>query len=185
MAKKGEKVDVSNRKNFPKDTTGMTYKRHVPKSKDKRKQNHAPNIYNTLNLDEAKDLCQIGCTEREVAAYFEVNVNTLRKAIRLEYELSWKEFFNENNGKFKVSLRRMQYRSAEGDFDEEGNKYRAYPSVPMQIWLGKQFLAQTDKAENVIEEKTHVPMFKWGNTEDVEAEDITDQKEIGDGSEED
>jgi len=187
MAKKKPYKNVDNGRKagkggiFPPDNTGKTYKNHQPEGIENRRS-YKPEIYKDINFDDVNRLCAIGCTEREVCSDLGISVVTLDKALHERFDMTWKEYFNENNDKFKVSLRRLQFRSAEGDFDEDGNKYRAYPSVPMQIWLGKQFLNQSDKQEQKIEEKTNIPLFDWG-TEDAEAEDITNQKEISDGEE--
>ena len=161
----------------PPDTTGMKYKRHVPKELDKRRFNKQPEIYQDLDEEKLRELANIGCTMREVEEVMGVSHDTVQKFLKDRYGLTWGEFFKKYATDFKVSLRRLQYRSAQGDFDEDGNKYRVYPSVPMQIWLGKQFLDQKDKHEQVVEEKKSIPQFEWA-TEDTDAIDVTNQKKL-------
>jgi len=155
------------------DNTGKKYKRHVPKELDKRKNNAKPMLLKEADMEKVKDLCSIGCTMREVEQFMGVSHETVERAIKRYYKMGWKSFFKLHATAYKTSLRRLQMRSAEGDYDEKGEKYRVLPSVAMQIWLGKQFLDQKDKNETVVEEKTNIPQFEW-----ADAEDITDQKEI-------
>ena len=88
-----------------------------------------------IDFETAKRLCYIQCTGEEVAAVLGVDYETLATRIREEYEQDFPTFRNEHSAGGKASLRRMQWKAAEG-----GN-------VTMQIWLGKQNLGQTDKAE--------------------------------------
>ena len=163
----------------PPDNTGKKYKRHVPKELDGRRNNSRPEVYHDVDVEELKKLCSIGCTQKEVEAVTGFQQKMIDKHLREYLGMTWGEFFRENAEGFKMSLRRMQYKSAMGDKDEEGNKYNIVPSVPMQIWLGKQFLGQKDKHEQVIEDKTNIPQFQW-----ADAIDVTEQKQLEDGEEE-
>lgn len=149
------------------------YKKHIPPELDKRKNNHRPSVRHKIDYDEVKRLCSIGCTQAEVASFLEISHDVLEQDIVAVHGVKWKEFFKEHSNKFKVSLRRLQFRSAEGDYDEDGNKYRIFPSIPMQIWLGKQFLGQKDRQEIEHNEKTDIPLFEW-----ADAEDVTNQKHL-------
>ncbi len=160
-------------------TKGMKYKKHIPAHLDKRKDIKHPTKYDKIDLDRVKELCSIGCTMREIVSVLQYDDETISKAIRIATGLTWKQFFKEHANGFKMSLRRLQMRSAEGDYDIDNNKYNILPSVPMQIWLGKQFLGQKDKHETVVEEKTNIPQFEW-----ADAEDVTNQKQLKDGKEE-
>jgi len=83
-----------------------------------------------INEDLVEKLAMIGCTMKEIAAICDVSVDTL--------ERRFAELIEKGKEQGKSSLRRMQWKSAEG-----GN-------VVMQIWLGKQLLGQKDrmKTEN-------------------------------------
>lgn len=166
MAKKGTKL-------------GAKHKRHIPKHLDKRKNNKQPAKFQDVDIEKLKELCSIGCTMREIVSVIGLDDMTVSKAIKAETGLTWKEFFKENASGFKMSLRRLQMRSAEGDYDIDNKKYNILPSVAMQIWLGKQFLGQKDKHETIVEEKTNIPQFEW-----ADAEDVTDQKQLNNGEEE-
>ncbi|TXH09390.1 MAG: hypothetical protein E6R04_08110 [Spirochaetes bacterium] len=74
-----------------------------------------------------RKLGRIMCTNEEIAAFFDVSKDTIerRYAAILKTE--------RENG--RSSLRRFQYLAA-----EKGN-------IAMLIWLGKQYLGQSDKQE--------------------------------------
>jgi len=166
MAKRGAKLGAKN-------------KRHIPKELDKRKNNQQPTKFQDVNMDDLKELCSIGCTMREIVSVLQYDDMTISKAIKAQTGLTWKEFFREHANGFKMSLRRLQMRSAEGDYDIDNKSYNVLPSVAMQIWLGKQFLEQKDKHETVVEDRTNIPQFQWADSVDV-----TNQKKLNNGEEE-
>jgi len=79
------------------------------------------------------NLCGLMCTAEEIAGFLEVSVDTLERRIREKYNCTFAEYFKERSARGKISLRRHQYKLAEA-----GNP-------TMLIWLGKQYLGQTDK----------------------------------------
>lgn len=162
----------------PNDNTGKIYKKNTDPKKDKRLENKHMMKFNKVDIKKLKELCSIGCTMAEAESVLKVDDLTITKALKHFEGKTWKQFFKEHSTGFKMSLRRLQMRSAEGDFDIDNNKYNVLPSVPMQIWLGKQFLGQKDKNETVIEEKTNIPQFEW-----ADAEDVTNQKKLPDAIE--
>lgn len=89
-------------------------------------------ILNATGIDTIKQLSRIQCTDEEIASVLGVSVDTLTRAAN-------KDIFEEAkaSGKEagKASLRRMQFKTAEA-----GN-------ATMLIWLGKQYLGQTDKQD--------------------------------------
>lgn len=167
----------------PPDTTGMKYKRNIPKELDKRRFNFLPNPtetkYDKIDGEQVKALCSIGCTQIEIASVLGVSQPVLDKYLNEFHGMSFREFFKKYADGFKVSLRRLQMKSAEGEYDEELGRYTMFPSVPMQIWLGKQFLDQKDKNETVIDEKKSIPQFEW-----ADAEDVTYQKKLNEDTDE-
>lgn len=88
-----------------------------------------------IDWKEFDKLCALQCTEQEIADWFEMDTNTLELRIREVYDLKFSELFRQKRGRGKIALRRMQMQTA-----EKGNP-------TMQIWLGKQYLGQTDKNE--------------------------------------
>lgn len=77
-------------------------------------------------------LCAIQCTEEEIIAVLDCSLSTLKRFCKREYGESFEQIFKEKKKKGLVSLRRMQWKSA-----EKGN-------VTMQIFLGKQLLNQKE-----------------------------------------
>jgi hypothetical protein len=88
-----------------------------------------------IDLETLNKLIAIQCTGEEIASYFNINYDTLNRIVQDQYDLSFSDYFKQNRGKGKVSLRRAQYQTA-----IDGN-------ITMQIWLGKNWLNQTDKQE--------------------------------------
>ena len=80
-----------------------------------------------IDKTQVEKLASYGCTVREVANFFGCSEDLIKK--------SYSQFMTKGKHKGKIRLRQMQWRSAENG------------SVPMQIWLGKQVLGQTDKQE--------------------------------------
>lgn len=80
-------------------------------------------------------LCRIQCTQEDIADAFECDVDTVTAWCKRTYNKTFSEVFRQKRGQGKVSLRRMQWKSA-----ENGN-------VSMQIFLGKNLLGQSDKQE--------------------------------------
>lgn len=89
-----------------------------------------------IDFKDVDKLCSLQCTAEEIASFLEVSVDTLERRIREKFDLTFAEYFSLKNGAGKISLRRRQWQAA-----ESGN-------VAMLIWLGKQYLGQSDKSEH-------------------------------------
>jgi hypothetical protein len=78
-----------------------------------------------VDPSQVEDLAKLGCTNEEVAAALGVSADTIERRFAGAIQ----------NGRlqFRVSVRRIQYHLA-----EQGN-------AAMAIWLGKQYLGQTEK----------------------------------------
>lgn len=88
-----------------------------------------------IDVEQLEKLCKWWCTAEEIASFFDMCVDTLDTRIKeLGYE-NFSDYYKKYSDIGKCSLRQWQMKSAEGG------------SVPMQIWLGKQMLGQTDKVE--------------------------------------
>lgn len=88
-----------------------------------------------LNKDIFEGLCSIQCTEKDICTVFHVSIPTLIKWCKRTYGMTFEEVYAIKSIDGKIALRRLQFQSA-----KEG-------SVPMQIFLGKQWLGQSDKPE--------------------------------------
>lgn len=81
---------------------------------------------------------KIQCTLEEIAAFFSIDIVTIENFCKRKYGTSYSKVFRQKRGSGKVSLRRAQWKKGV----EEGN-------TTMLIWLGKQYLGQRDKVEEV------------------------------------
>lgn len=83
-----------------------------------------------IEIDYAtvEKLANIQCTQEEIASFLGISSRTLLR------DEQFKELFARGRENGKMSLRRIQWKHAE-------------KSVPMAIWLGKQYLGQKDIIE--------------------------------------
>ena len=78
---------------------------------------------------------EIFCTGEEIALLLDIDYNTLEFRIKEKFNIPAVEYLKQKRSKGKMSLRRKQYEKAmSGD-------------NTMLIWLGKQYLHQSDKQE--------------------------------------
>ena len=87
-----------------------------------------------IDKEQFEKLCSIQCTQAEIAGYFRCSTDTIERWCLREYGQSFAEVFAQKRSLGKISLRRSQFRMAENN-------------PTMAIWLGKQYLGQTDKQE--------------------------------------
>lgn len=86
-----------------------------------------------INKEEFEKLCKLQCTQTEIAGWFDCSEETLRRFCKREYGERFCEVYTKLSASGKISLRRTQFKIA-----DSGN-------AAMAIWLGKQYLGQTDK----------------------------------------
>jgi hypothetical protein len=111
-----------------------------------------------IDLDMVEKLCSIQCTAEEIAYSLGVSEDTLDLRLKDAGYANFTEFYKKYSSGGKISLRRSQWKSADG-----GN-------VTMQIWLGKQHLGQRDKLEELSTETSsveiiHTVKFKENSTD--------------------
>ena len=87
-----------------------------------------------ISQKQFEQLCAIQCTQEEICSVLDVSDKTLTKWCLEVYGLAFSEVFKEKRCLGKASLRRSQWKLAE-------------KNPTMSIWLGKQYLNQTDKQE--------------------------------------
>jgi hypothetical protein len=85
-----------------------------------------------IDLQQLAALCQIQCTDEEIAAVLDVTTELLRRRKKNKEFLAVME---QGKARGKASLRRKQFEAAMA-----GDRV-------MLIWLGKQLLGQTEKLE--------------------------------------
>lgn len=76
-------------------------------------------------------LCGLQCTYEEICDFFDVSDKTLNSWCRRTYGKNFSDVFRQKRGSGKISLRRKQWKLAD-------------KSASMAIFLGKQYLGQSD-----------------------------------------
>jgi len=87
-----------------------------------------------LDWKEIGKLGAIFCTQEEIAAWYDCSIETLNARCKEEQGVTFLEFLKQKRQGGKMSLRRRQYQKAVNEGDRV-----------MLIWLGKQYLGQSDE----------------------------------------
>lgn len=91
--------------------------------------------------EQVEKMAAIFCTGEEIANILKISYDTLERRVKEKYGISCADYIKKHGDLGRMSLRRKQYEVA-----KMGN-------VSMLIWLGKQYLGQTDKRDENIEVK--------------------------------
>lgn len=102
-----------------------------------------------IDKTQFEKLCALQCTEVEICDWFGITDKTLCKWCKKTYKKTFSEIFKQKRSLGKISLRRKQWKLAD-------------TSTPMAIFLGKQYLGQTDKVEQVDIDNDNVLKFIEG-----------------------
>lgn len=89
---------------------------------------------------EFEKLCAMQCTKEEICGFFDITDKTLDRWVKRTYKQSYSEVYRQKRANGRISLRRSQFKLAE-------------KSAAMAIFLGKNYLGQSDK-ETQPEEHT-------------------------------
>jgi hypothetical protein len=92
-----------------------------------------------LDWDQIGKWLEAGCSGSEIADVLGCHENTIYDRCKIDLGLDFMAFKAKNKAKGMKSLRLAQYESAVIDKDRG-----------MQIWLGKQWLGQTDKSQTEV-----------------------------------
>ena len=87
-----------------------------------------------LDIKQFENLCGLQCTKEEICEFFGITDKTLDRWCKDTYKAGFSDVFRQKRGKGKIALRRSQFRLAE-------------KNANMAIWLGKQYLEQTDSGK--------------------------------------
>lgn len=85
-----------------------------------------------IDQKQFEKLCGLQCTLEEFCCYFDCDDNTINAWCKETYGSTFSEVFKLKRGAGKISLRRYQFQQAE-------------TNPTMAIWLGKQYLGQSDQ----------------------------------------
>lgn len=87
-----------------------------------------------IDVEQFKGLCAIMCTEEEIASWFNCSVDTIERWCKRELNGTFADVYKKYSASGRISLRRAQFKMAQ-------------KNCTMAIWLGKQYLGQTDKQD--------------------------------------
>ena len=110
-----------------------------------------------INWDLVDELLEAGCDGTEIAAHIGIHFNTLSLKCKKEKKSEFCDYKAQKRAKGDSILKKRQFDSA------------CDGSVPMQIWLGKQRLNQSDKKE-VVSENKNTNTFDLSNLTDEQLE---------------
>lgn len=85
-----------------------------------------------LDWEKIKNAAYVQCTIQEIACIFDVDSETLDAACRREFGETFSTFHKKHSEGGKSSLRREMYKKAMAG------------SVPMMIWLSKQYMGMKE-----------------------------------------
>jgi len=91
----------------------------------------------TINQEEFEKLCGLQCTQEEICSWFNTTDKTLNTWCKQTYGDSFSEVFSQKRKIGFVSLRRAQFQLAQ-------------KNAAMAIFLGKNYLGQTDRIEQIV-----------------------------------
>lgn len=94
-----------------------------------------------IDRDVFEGLCEIQCTLEEIAGVFKCCEDTIENWCKRTYGEGFSDTYKKYSKDGKTSLRRYQYNLAK-------------TNASMAIWLGKQWLGQTEKIEAKAEIET-------------------------------
>lgn len=92
-----------------------------------------------IDEDSFKKLCGLQCTLAEIASFFQCSEDTIERWCKRELKISFADAFKRYSANGKISLRRWQFKMAEHN-------------CAMAIFLGKNWLGQSDKIEQTVTE---------------------------------
>ena len=98
-----------------------------------RKNNRGGRPQSQIDYEILDELCSLQCTGEEAASVLKIDYDTLNAALKRDGHIGFSEYLGKKRGKGKESLRRCQWKAAMA-----GN-------TTMLIFLGKQYLGQSDK----------------------------------------
>lgn len=92
-----------------------------------------------IDLEHFKKLCEYQCTLEEIAGFFDCSEDTIERWCKRDLGASFADSFKKYSAGGKMSLRRAQFKLAE-------------KNAAMAIFLGKNYLGQTDRIEQIVTE---------------------------------
>lgn len=94
-----------------------------------------------FNFEQFEKLCALHCTLNEIAGVMDISEDFIEYSCKRKYKKNFSEVYRLKASKGKMSLRRRQFEAAMSG------------SVPMLIWLGKNWLKQAERVVHIEEDK--------------------------------
>ena len=98
-----------------------------------------------FNWEKLDAVLQYGAWQIDCADILDVSMDTIERRIREKFDMTFAEYRNKRMSRTRMRLAQKQIEAALG-----GN-------ITMMIWLGKQYLGQSDKHEQAI--TSDAPVF--------------------------
>jgi len=114
-----------------------------------------------IDWDQFERMCEIQCTSVEICAVLDIHIDTLREKVKEHFGVTFSEVFAQYKQVGKMSLRRKQFRLANGNSN-------------MAIFLGKNWLGQRDTVE-IDTNKPIVLNYNLDKSPDEIAEKIVEE----------
>ena len=108
-----------------------------------------------IDSDQFEKLCGLQCTLAEIAGWFGCSEDTIERWCKRTYTAGFADAFKRFSQSGKISLRRFQFKIAE-------------KNAAMAIFLGKNYLGQSDRNETIISAGNPAPerlVFDFGGGE--------------------
>lgn len=90
-----------------------------------------------IDQEQFEKLCGLQCTMEEICGWFDITDKTLESWCKRTYKVGFSAIYAKKRETGKISLRRAQFRLAE-------------KNAAMAIFLGKNYLGQTDRIEQIV-----------------------------------
>ncbi len=94
-----------------------------------------------IDKEQFENLCKMQCTLAEIAGWFDCSEDTIERWCKKTYKMKFAEIYGQKREAGKISLRRSQFQMAQ-------------TNPTMAIFLGKQYLGQTDDPRRYAREET-------------------------------
>ena len=88
-----------------------------------------------IDAKHFEKLCYLQCTLKEISGFFDCSEDTIERWCKRQYKQTFADAWQQKSQGGRIAIRRKQMQILEG-----GN-------CTMAIWLGKQYLDQSDKNE--------------------------------------
>lgn len=106
-----------------------------------------------VNWDAVDKLLLIQCTQKEIAGFLGISLDTIRRRCKQDHGMTFKKYAEDKSAGGRASLRRKQWLHAE-------------KSPAMAMFMGKQYLGQSDKVETKnINTNAEVDLSKLSTSE--------------------